>query len=449
MLERLSWKRLLLELVFCCIPALILGLLIGYLPWFLLTAGLALLGWHCYNQLRLSHWLWVDRSMTPPAGRGSWEPLFYGLYQMQQRNRRRRRELALLIKRFRSGAESLPDAIIMTTEEGNIFWCNGLAQHLLGFRWPEDNGQHILNLLRYPEFTQYLQSQDFTRPLTLHLNNGRFVEFRVMPYAEGQLLMVARDVTQTRQLEGTRRNFFANVSHELRTPLTVLQGYLEMMNDEDMAAPVRQKALVTMQEQTRRMDSLVKQLLTLSKIEAAPPIALNEIVDIPVMLHMLEREALSLSNGRHEITFRINDKLKVFGNDDQLRSAVSNLVYNAVNHTPDGTKIEVCWQQTAQGAQFEVSDNGPGIAPEHLGHLTERFYRVDKARSRQTGGSGLGLAIVKHALNHHEATLNIMSEIGLGTRFVFTLPPHLIVPLDSEKPTAKNKGQKGLPSKEI
>jgi two-component system phosphate regulon sensor histidine kinase PhoR len=426
-LERLLWKRLALELGLFCLPALILGLLFGYLPWLLLVSLLAALGWNFYNQLKLSHWLWLDRSMTPPVGRWSWEPLFYGLYQMQLRNRRRRRELALLIKRFRSGAESLPDAVVMTTEEGNIFWCNGLAQQLLGFRWPEDNGQNILNLLRYPEFTRYLQGQDFGRPLTLVLNNGRHVEFRVMPYSEGQLLMVARDVTQMRQLEGARRNFFANVSHELRTPLTVLQGYLEMMNDQELKEPLRGKALDTMQEQTRRMDGLVKQLLTLSKIEAAPNLDMQERVDIPMMLRVLQREVQTLSNGNHDVIFRVNDELKVFGNEDQLRSAVSNLVYNAVNHTPAGTRIEVCWQKTAQGAQFQVSDNGPGIAPEHVPRLTERFYRVDKARSRQTGGSGLGLAIAKHALNHHEARLEVISELGSGTRFMFTLPNRLIV----------------------
>lgn len=438
MLERLSWKRLALELALFCLPALLLGLIFGYLPWLLLASVLAALVWNFYNQLKLSHWLWVDRSMTPPLGRWSWEPLFYGLYQMQQRNRRRRRELALLIKRFRSGAESLPDAVVMTTVEGNIFWCNGLAQHLLGFRWPEDNGQHILNLLRYPEFSHYLQQQEFSRPLTLQLNNEHYVEFRVMPYSEGQLLMVARDVTQMRQLEGARRNFFANVSHELRTPLTVLQGYLEMMSDEELDGSLRGKALGTMQEQTRRMDGLVKQLLTLSRIEAAPNVEMNERVDIPLMLRVLQREAQSLSGGNHEITFRVNEQLKVFGNDDQLRSAVSNLVYNAVNHTPKGTNIEVSWQQTPNGAQFQVSDNGPGIAAEHIPRLTERFYRVDKARSRQTGGSGLGLAIVKHALSHHDARLEILSEQGIGTRFIFTLPNRLIVPAALSENAVKN-----------
>ncbi|MEM6050462.1 phosphate regulon sensor histidine kinase PhoR [Erwinia sp. P7711] len=427
MLERLSWKRLLLELVLACLPALILGLLVGYLPWLLLIAVLAVLGWHFANLLRLSHWLWIDRSMTPPAGRGSWEPLFYGLYQMQARNRRRRRELGHLIKRFRSGAESLPDAVVLTTEEGTIFWCNGLAQQMLGLRWPEDNGQNILNLLRYPEFTRYLRQRDFSRPLTLVHNSHRQLEFRVMPYSEGQWLLVARDVTQMHQLEGARRNFFANVSHELRTPLTVLQGYLEMMNDSGMEGPLRDKALHTMQEQTRRMDGLVKQLLTLSRIEAAPALDLQEKVEVPLMLKLLQREAETLSQGRHEIHFHSDQHLRVFGNEEQLRSAISNLVYNSVNHTPPGTRIDISWQETAQGALFKVKDNGPGISPEHIPRLTERFYRVDKARSRQTGGSGLGLAIVKHALSHHNARLDITSEPGVATCFSFILPPRLIV----------------------
>lgn len=411
---------------FFCLPALLLGLIFGYLPWFMLVAVLVALGWNYYNQLKLPYWLWVDRSMTPPPGRWSWEPLFYGLYQMQLRNRRRR-ELALLIKRFRSGAESLPDGVVITAEEGTIIWYNGLSQHLLSLRWPEDNGQNILNLLRYLEFTQYMRQQDFPRALTLQLINSHHVEFRVMPYSEGQLLMVVRDITQMHQLEGARRNFFANVSHELRTPISVLQCYLEMMQDDSLDGALRSKALSTMQEQTRRMDGLVKQLLTLSKIEAAAPINLAEKVDVLRMLRILQREAQTLSQDRHEIVFRINDGLSVYSNEEQLHSAFSNLVYNAVNHTPEGTRIEVCWQKITQGAQFQVSDNGPGIAAEHIPRLTERFYRVDKARSRQTGGSGLGLAIVKHALSHHDSRLEILSEPGAGARFMFTLPNRLIV----------------------
>lgn len=426
MLERLSWKRLVFELILCCIPALILGGIFGYLPWFLLVAVTGLLVWHFWNLLRLSWWLWVDRSMTPPPGSGSWEPLLYGLHQMQMRNKKRRRELGSLIKRFRSGAESLPDAVILTTEEGTIFWCNGLAQQLLGLRWPDDNGQNILNLLRYPEFTLYLKKRDFSRPHNLKLNNGRHLEIRVMPYSDRQWLMVARDVTQMHQLEGARRNFFANVSHELRTPLTVLQGYLEMMQEQTLEGAPREKALHTMREQTFRMEGLVKQLLTLSKIEAAPSLALNDIIDVPMMLRVVEREAQTLSHNQHTLSFDVDNTLKVLGSEDELRSAISNLVYNAVNHTPKGTHIAVSWQHTPAGAEFSVEDNGPGIGPEHLPRLTERFYRVDKARSRQTGGSGLGLAIVKHAVSHHESRLNIESTLGKGTRFSFVIPERLI-----------------------
>ncbi|MBC8951621.1 phosphate regulon sensor histidine kinase PhoR [Xenorhabdus sp. PB62.4] len=427
MLERLSWKKLVLGFVLFCLPAVILSLFVGHLAWLLVIALFLALVWHGYNLLKLSHWLWLDRSMLPPAGRGGWEPIFYGIYQMQQRNRKRRRELVLLIKRFRSGAESLPDAIVMMTTEGNIFWCNRLAQHLLGFRWPEDNGQHIFNLLRYPDFSRYITANDFSRPLTIELNNGNMMEFRVMPYSERQLLMVVRDITQKRLLENSRRDFFANVSHELRTPLTVLQGYLEMMQDQVLGSQVNQKAVRTMQEQIRRMDSLVTQLLHLSKIEIGPQVDMNKVVDVPAMLSLLQQETLALGNNQYDIIFNVDEKLKVFGNEEQLRSAMSNLVYNAIRHTPEGTRIEVSWQREAQGALFKVEDNGGGISAEHLPRLTERFYRVDRARSRQTGGSGLGLAIVKHALHHYNTHLDISSVLGKGSIFSFLLASRLIV----------------------
>ncbi|MER2918065.1 phosphate regulon sensor histidine kinase PhoR [Morganella morganii] len=426
MLERLSWKKIVLELLVFCLPALFLSLFFGYTGWFLAGALFAAAVWHSYNLLKLSDWLWLDRSMLPPPGRSSWEPIFYGIYQLQQRNRKRRRELATLIKRFRSGAESLPDAVVMMTEDGNIFWCNKHAQHLLGFRWPDDNGQHIFNLLRYPDFSRYLTAGDYTLPLTLELNNGSMMELRIMPYSEGQLLMVARDVTEKRRLENSRRDFFANVSHELRTPLTVLQGYLEMLADQDFDNPMNKKAILTMQEQTRRMDGMVKQLLQLSKIEVAVKSGLDQVVDVPGMLIMLQQEAVTLSRGNHDIRFAVDEKLKIFGDEEELRSAMSNLVYNAVNHTPENTLIEVSWALRNGNAVFSVKDNGPGIPAEHLSRLTERFYRVDKSRSRQTGGSGLGLAIVKHALQHHHTHLDITSKPGQGTEFSFTIPARLI-----------------------
>ncbi|AGB09056.1 TPA: phosphate regulon sensor histidine kinase PhoR [Vibrio parahaemolyticus] len=401
------------------------------MPWLLLAATALQLVWHLHNQVRLSSWLWDEKRLTPPSGSGNWESLFNGLYRLQQRQRRKRKELTNLIRRFRNGAESLPDAVVVFRAEGNIVWCNRLAQHLLGFHWPEDSGQPISNLIRTPDFIKYLNKKDFSEPLEMRspLNVERMLELRIVPYTEGEHLMVVRDVSQLKQLEGMRRNFFANVSHELRTPMTVLQGYLEMTEDPDMiVGPMWTKAHGVMTEQLNRMNSLVNQLLTLSKIEAAPMHELEDVVNVPAMLEVLEKEAISLSgDDQHKLKFDVDTSLRVLGDDDQLRSAISNLVYNAVKYTPPGANIHVRWYQTAQGACLEVEDSGDGIEPQHLHRLTERFYRVDKARSRDTGGSGLGLAIVKHALSHHDSHLEIQSEVGVGSKFSFVLPSRLVV----------------------
>lgn len=429
MVERLSWKKLAWELAFFYLPWLVLGYVFGYMPWFLLIATLIQLIWHLHNQVKMSNWLWDERRLTPPSGSGSWEPLFNGIYRLQQRNRRRRKELATLIRRFRNGAESLPDAVVVFRSEGNIVWCNKLAQSLLGFRWPDDSGQPISNLIRSPDFVKYLAKQNFTDPLEMPspLNPERTLELRIVPYTEGEHLMVVRDVSQVKNLEGMRRNFFANVSHELRTPMTVLQGYLEMSKDPEMlVGPMWDKAHGVMTEQLNRMNGLVNQLLTLSKIEAAPNHDLDEEVNVPAILDVLEKEAIALSGERgHQFEFDIDHSIKVFGDDDQLRSAISNLVYNAVKHTTDGATVSVRWYESEQGPCLEVKDSGEGIAPQHIHRLTERFYRVDKARSRETGGSGLGLAIVKHALSHHDSHLDIVSQVGEGSTFSFVLPKRL------------------------
>lgn len=431
MVERLTWKKLAWELAFFYTPWVIVGWIFGYMPWLLLAATALQLVWHLHNQVRLSSWLWDEKRLTPPSGSGNWESLFNGLYRLQQRQRLKRKELTNLIRRFRNGAESLPDAVVVFRAEGNIVWCNRLAQHLLGFHWPEDSGQPISNLIRTPDFIKYLNKKDFSEPLEMRspLNVERMLELRIVPYTEGEHLMVVRDVSQLKQLEGMRRNFFANVSHELRTPMTVLQGYLEMTEDPDMiVGPMWTKAHGVMTEQLNRMNSLVNQLLTLSKIEAAPMHELEDVVNVPAMLEVLEKEAISLSgDDQHKLKFDVDTSLRVLGDDDQLRSAISNLVYNAVKYTPPGANIHVRWYQTAQGACLEVEDSGDGIEPQHLHRLTERFYRVDKARSRDTGGSGLGLAIVKHALSHHDSHLEIQSEVGVGSKFSFVLPSRLVV----------------------
>ncbi|MCX7127189.1 phosphate regulon sensor histidine kinase PhoR [Aeromonas sp.] len=433
MLQPYAWRRQLWRVVFFYTPFALVGWLIDHLPLCLLVAAVCHLGWHYRFQKRLSDWLWHDRSLVPPSGSGSWEYIFNGIYKLQQRHRARRRELAGLIRRFREGAEALPDAAVVFRTDGSILWCNRLAEQLLGFRWPEDSGQHIGNLIRNPAFNAYLGKGAYDEPLEMHspINEEKFLEFRIMPYASDQAMLVVRDVTRLRSLEKTRKHFVSNVSHELRTPLTVLKGYLEMtaeMAEEPLSPAMWAKAHRVMMEQTIRMDNLVNQLLMLSRIEAAPTVDLSHLVDMPAMLGLLEQEARALSGDRaHQIEFMVQPDLLVRGDQEQMRSAVSNLVYNAIHYTPAGRKITVEWRKQGAMALFAVSDEGEGIAPEHLARLTERFYRVDKARSRHTGGSGLGLAIVKHALSHHDCQLDIESRVGLGSRFSFLIPGRMVV----------------------
>lgn len=424
------WTSIIKKIVVLYTPLLLIGALLGDWRWGLIIAAVYHIFWFYRYQKRLQDWLWNDRSLIPPQGPGTWELIFNGIYRLQQRHRARRRELAAVIRRFREGAEALPDAAVVCRNDGAIIWCNRLASQCLGFRWPEDSGQNISNLIRTPAFVSFLQLREFSEPLVMPspVNEDKILEARVMPYAEDQFMLVVRDVTHIKSIENMRKNFVANVSHELRTPLTVLKGYLEML-EEELPPPVRWKKMQqVMLEQTMRMDNLVDQLLTLSRIEVATDIDRTRIVDVPRMLLMLQHEAKALSGPmRHEIIFQTDAALKVYGDEDQLRSAMTNLVNNAIKYTPAGRKITVEWYRDGVQARFAVTDEGEGIALEHLGRLTDRFYRVDKARSRQTGGSGLGLAIVKHALSHHDSMLNVESTPGKGSCFSFRIPASLVV----------------------
>ncbi|QSX36206.1 phosphate regulon sensor histidine kinase PhoR [Shewanella sedimentimangrovi] len=435
MFDSYSGYRLASRLMIYLALALLIGLLSGQLLWVLLLTCIILLGWH-YRQLgRLNHWLWHDRRLTPPQGSGSWEGVFNGIYRLQGKNRRRVSQLASLLGRFRQGAEALPDGAVVLDSDLNILWCNKLAQLILGLVWPQDNGQRIDNLLRDPDFSAYLKKQQFREPLELAspVSDKRRLEVRLMPYGDRQLLLIARDITRIRQLEGMRKEFVANVSHELKTPLTVLQGYLEMM--QGMAEPdsLQARPLALMEQQTRRMQSMVEQLLALSRIEDASDISLEHTVNMGQMMQILKDEAEALAQGQYELSFSCEPGLNTHGNELQLRSACSNLISNAIRYTEPGGKINVSWRSVANGARFSVTDSGEGIAPQHISRLTERFYRVDSARSRATGGSGLGLAIVKHALSHHHSELAISSELGKGSTFSFVIPTHLLEHADSKR----------------
>ncbi|NTS77645.1 phosphate regulon sensor histidine kinase PhoR [Catenovulum sp. SM1970] len=424
------YSKFITRLLMLALIALGLGYLFDQVILFLFIFSFLVLAWFTANIIRLHNWLWIRKTLYPPQSKGIWRGIFDGIYRIQKKNRSRRKELGGILKRFRDGAESIPDAVVVMQSHGQIAWSNKLAQHMLGVRWPEDAGVRIDNLIRYPRFTQAFEKNDFDEPLLIPAPNNpnRVIEIRVVPYSYHEYMLLGRDVTQLQQLDQMRKDFIANVSHELRTPLTVLQGYLEMMQDPDMQGFTSPKTLTTMGHQCDRMMNLVNQLLTLSRIEANNDNVYEVKVNVPQMLGMIEKEMEQLNFDRgHQLTFDIDADLVVYGLEDELRSAFTNLIKNAIRYTPDKGEIHVCWQRTSGGAHFLVQDNGEGIAPQHLTRLTERFYRVDKARSRDTGGSGLGLSIVKHVLNHHKSQLIVESQQEQGSCFSFTLPTDMVV----------------------
>ena len=431
-----SWSKNIIQLGIFVLLIIVLGNIFDDFILSVAIATIAILGFNFYQLYKLNQWVWHSKKLSPPKVYGAWEYIYEGIYQLQRRQRGKRKELSELVKRFRKGAEALPDAVIILDNDATIIWCNRLARLELGIKWPDDLGMRIDNLLRHPEFVEYFHTGDFTYPLEVPspANPRKTNEYRIMPYGDDNLMLISRDVTRVSQLEDMRRDFVANVSHEMRTPLTVINGYLEMLPMTSLDAdPLAHKAIYEMSTQTQRMQNLIEDLLVLSRIESSSERIYEHIVNMPSMFAQIAMEARQLNTEKqHKIEFHIDPDLHVYGVEGELRSACSNLIFNAVHYTPDRGNIDVYWSKVGNDAVFKIVDDGDGIDDKHILRLTERFYRVDKARSRKTGGSGLGLSIVKHVLNHHNSLLEIRSIVGQGSEFSFTLGAELI-PVESPK----------------
>lgn len=425
-----SWSRTLTRFALYLSAVLLVGIITGQLIAAFMLAITMMLIINYIHLYRLTKWLWQSRAMSVPSASGIWLHIYEGIYSLQRRNRTKRKNLSKLVKRFREGSEALPDAVVVIDKDARIMWCNRNARIELGLKWPDDNGRRIDNLIRHPSFVEFLHEGDYQFPIEVPAptNPNKMFEYRMMEYGQDQLLLIVRDVSRVSHLEEMRKDFVANVSHELKTPLTVINGYLEVLEGTNSdGPPIVGKALSEMGSQTKRMQVLIEDLLILSRIESSSDRIFENVVDMQAMCKQIEIEARALNKNKgHSISFNVDDELRVYGVETELRSACSNLLFNAIHYTPSGGKIEVKWNRKAAGAYFAVIDNGDGIEDKHLRRLTERFYRVDKARSRTTGGSGLGLSIVKHVLHHHNANLEIHSTLGKGSKFSFLLPNEFI-----------------------
>lgn len=409
--------------------ALGVGLFLGPAWGFGIFSGLLLLlaVYHVENMRALAEWTRQPLGAPVPSAAGLWDLVFSDLHRRVKLAEAQRKRLSSSLEQFRDASQAMPDGVVFLSAGDAIEWVNQQAERQLGLDAQQDLGAPITNLVREPDFVAFLRGEHFIQPLLFqsrrHHQNTLLIQ--VIPYGEGQKLILARDITQLQRLESMRRDFVANVSHELRTPLTVVKGFLETMEDglEDYDAVQLRHFLALAAEQSQRMQRLIDDLLSLSALETGAPDPVEEETPMSELLEDVRKQAELLSSGRHRIELAVAADAMIRGSRKELLSAFGNLANNAVRYTPEGGHVSLAWDWNGRtGGAFSVRDDGIGIAPEHIPRLTERFYRVDRGRSRESGGTGLGLAIVKHVLSRHQGELQVESTPGKGSCFTALLP---------------------------
>jgi two-component system, OmpR family, phosphate regulon sensor histidine kinase PhoR len=411
--------------------AVVIACLVGAMVWGLIDSSRA---------GKVLDWLRSPAGKAAPEVGSIWEELTDRTRKHFKALNRKARKNEARLQEFLSAIQASPNGVILLNKTHGIEWCNFTSSQHLGFDAKRDVGQQIRNLVRDPVFIAYLNASDYAKPIEIDGRDAmpghpHRISIHLHSYGKGRKLMLTQDVTAIEQAEAMRTDFVANVSHEIRTPLTVVSGFIETLQSLELNDAERKKYLSLMGQQAQRMLSLVNDLLTLSRLEGSPIPGASEWIDSDALIVPLLEEAKALSKviaeQEHQILQEPSPSFEVAGAKTELMSAMSNLLSNAVRHTPGGSCIRTGWRLLDDGeVGFYVADNGPGIAPEHLPRLTERFYRVDRSRSRETGGTGLGLAIVKHVAQRHGGTMTVTSEQGVGSEFMIVLPPSRVLMQD-------------------
>ncbi|MGD8908016.1 MAG: phosphate regulon sensor histidine kinase PhoR [Chromatiales bacterium] len=422
------------QLVGIILVCVTIGYLIDQPAIALLVAGLLYVTKHAFYLIRLARFIQREQQITPPYPPDVWGLIYKELARHRMRSRKRKRTLNRFASRFRKVASSIPDGLIILNKSGQVEWANPASKQLLEISWPSNEGVPLTDLLHIEGLQDYIDAPDYHKPLDFPspINKAVIISLRITPFGSkrSQRLVVVRNITEIYNLNQTRRDFVSNVSHELRTPLTVITGFLENLGDNELL-PFQRRPFTLMLQQAERMNSIINDLLTLSRLEMGKvkDAASEKPVMIPELLQKIIEQARALADqkGDYDINLEVDSELCLLGDEHQLQSAFSNLIFNAVIHTPPKTRIEVSWKREGDEACLSVSDTGPGIEQKHVPRLTERFYRVDKARSRQSGGTGLGLAIVKHIIARHDGELRISSQPGVGSQFICAFPEEVLL----------------------
>jgi two-component system, OmpR family, phosphate regulon sensor histidine kinase PhoR len=424
------WRSLVLSTLAAVLVAVLIGLLTGHVGIAVAVVLAALLMRQLYMLQRVLQWLRSDRADLVPDAGGAWGDVIGLIARLFRRKQYHKRRMRQLLRELRHSTAAIPDGVVMLNPAAEILWFNRSAAELLSLRSPGDVGLRIDNLVRHPEFVSYLRHGDYHSPVVVQSagQSEQHLQFQVVPYGAGQLLLMVRDVTRQVRLEAMRKDFVANASHELRSPLTVISGYLETLAQEESLDPVLHGQLQEMRRQALRMTAIVQDLLELSRLEADGGAPNEEPVDVGALLTRLRSDLLARHSLQLQVRMQVDTQDRLRGEPAQLHSAFANLLDNAAKYTPAGGTVVMRWWRDEHGGYLSVTDTGIGIAPEHIPRLTERFYRVDPGRSRASGGSGLGLAIVKHALQRHDASLQIVSEEGRGSTFTCHFPVARLLP---------------------
>jgi two-component system phosphate regulon sensor histidine kinase PhoR len=429
-LSGIAWQ-LLWRVMLVVGGSLLLGLILGNSGWWLaLGLGLYLLT-HLFRLWQLHRWVRFRSVLNPPDFSGPWGELTAVIVRIYRRKQFHKQRVANLLREFRRLTAGMPDGAALLGHHNELLWFNSKAERWLALRRKRDVGIRIENLVRYPALVQYLAHGDYANSVTV-LQPGaqqRWLSFHLVQ-AEGvlQKLLFIRDVTHEVRIETMRKDFVANASHELRSPLTVIAGYLDALAEDSLLPPAWQEPVREMRRQSERMRTLIEELLQLSRLENGGDLTDNQRVDVGGLLSLLRKDVQSLAQRPHNISLQLDTDVCVYGAETELQSVFTNLISNAVKYTPTEGSVTIRWWRDDEGAHMSVRDTGIGIAAEDLPRLTERFYRVDAGRSRELGGFGLGLSIVKHALQRHDATLTIDSELGKGSVFTCHFPNERLAP---------------------
>jgi two-component system phosphate regulon sensor histidine kinase PhoR len=422
------WTFALARLAGILIAGLGVGLLVGPIWAWLLAAACLYLGWQLLNLHRLDRWLRLRSQIDPPNLGGIWGDIIGQVVRLHRRKQFHKQRLVQLYRELRRSTAALPDGVIILSSQNEIVWFNRQAARLLGLKRPVDVGLRVDNLIRSPEFVRYLHADDFSVPVVIRppVHADLYLALQLVPYGAGQFLLLVRDVTRQMRLEATRKDFVANASHELRTPLTVISGYLDTLADDPSIDEAWAGPIKDMRAQAQRMNTIISDLLELSRLESTDGEAPREPIDVPALLERLHRDALARANRPRQVSLDLESEDGLYGSPQEIESAFTNVLVNGLKYTMSEGTVRMRWWTDVEGAYFSVIDNGIGIPAEHIPRLTERFYRVDAGRSRDRGGSGLGLAIVKHALQRHGGWLEVQSTEGKGSTFTCHFPPQRV-----------------------